>query len=595
MLGQHMTVKVRYEPLRSGLRGEYVHVIDYDTSYVPPAKPGAPAGEPPSRGGYYQTVNLNEPRAMLEQGLDPSESDPRFHQQMVYAVAMETIQTFEEALGRSIRWSFNRDDRKPLLRIFPHAMQSANAYYSPQLGALLFGYFPASADDPGSGLPGQTTFTCLSHDIIAHETTHAVVDAIRDAFMQPTNPDVRAFHEAFADIVALFQHFQFEEVLYDTLQRTGGVLHNPKLKAAAGPASNDGGPVITGDRIEGNPLLGLAQQFGEARGKRQALRSALGKEPTTGDYEASTEAHSRGGVLVAAVFDAFFTSFKRRTADLFRIAGIQAGAGELSAELARRLAGEASKTARHFLNMCIRALDYCPPVDITFGEFLRAVVTSDRELFRSDAHQYRQALIEAFRVRGIRPDSVVSLAEESLLWDRPREMDPQGSDRLGQIKLRFDITDVSNRNDDKNRKIVEEVLRKNLPFFGLCEYEAHGRDTPCTCVVGPEVQLVKSLTTVVRGGERRPAIEYVIEVVRKIERTIPELSDAKMTFFGGSTLVLDTAGLPKYIVRKKLSSSVRLKSQQKFRAAALVEEAGISYGAGLNDEATSLAAVHGEW
>jgi len=56
---------------------------------------------------------------------------------------------------------------------FRIAMQEANAYYDPLLRALLFGYFPASETDPGNNLPGQTIFTCLSHDIVAHETTHA--------------------------------------------------------------------------------------------------------------------------------------------------------------------------------------------------------------------------------------------------------------------------------------------------------------------------------------------------------------------------------------------------------------------------------------
>jgi hypothetical protein len=51
-------------------------------------------------------------------GLDPSESDPRFHQQMVYAVASETLQRFEYALGRRIRWRGTRrsEDRPPVPR-----------------------------------------------------------------------------------------------------------------------------------------------------------------------------------------------------------------------------------------------------------------------------------------------------------------------------------------------------------------------------------------------------------------------------------------------------------------------------------------------
>ena len=68
--------------------------------------------------------------------------------------------------------------------------------------------------------------------------------------------------------------------------------------------------------------------------------------------------------------------------------------------------------------MCIRAFDYLPPVDVTFGDFLRAVVTADRELSPEDPTGQRAALIEAFRRRGIYASGVRSSAEESLLWDR---------------------------------------------------------------------------------------------------------------------------------------------------------------------------------
>ena len=34
--------------------------------------------------------------------------------------------------------------------------------------------------------------------------------------------------------------------------------------------------------------------------------------------------------------------------------------------------------------MCIRAFQYLPPVDVTFGDFLRSAVTADRDLFPAD-------------------------------------------------------------------------------------------------------------------------------------------------------------------------------------------------------------------
>src|SRR5215510_4777629 len=73
-LGNYMTCQVPYESLRPGPAGKYLAVIDYDAS----------------NKAYYSPVDLDHPAILLGSGLDPSESDPQFHQQMVYAVASET-------------------------------------------------------------------------------------------------------------------------------------------------------------------------------------------------------------------------------------------------------------------------------------------------------------------------------------------------------------------------------------------------------------------------------------------------------------------------------------------------------------------------
>jgi hypothetical protein len=538
-LNNHMTVRVKFEPLRNGLHGKQLQVIDFDAS----------------NGVYYKPVALNEPASLIEGGLEPSESDPRFHQQMVYAVAMQTLHIFESALGRDIRFSFG-DDASPrsVLRIFPHAMYEPNAYYSPELGALLFGYFRASVDDAGSGLPGGTIFTCLSHDIVAHETTHAIVDSLRRKFMEATNPDVPAFHEAFADIVALFQHFSFEAVVRDTLQRTGGVLHRFDLAPRTGMKQSDQPAFIVGEMKEGNPLLDLARQFGESMGRRAALRSALGVAPDPQALRNATEAHDRGAVLVAAIFDAFFSSFMQRTADLLRIARMAAGDSDsIDYDIAARLAGEAAKTAQHFCTMCIRALDYCPPVDITFGEFLRALITSDTELYRSDAHDYREALIQAFRARGIVPDGVPSLAEEALLWEPP----PEGTPACEE--LTFNLLDPE-KPAKANRAHLEKVVHANPYCFGLCEKREHDCAT-CDCRLDSDLRVVRSVNTVIRGGEQRPQVEFVAEIVRSVP-----LDDEHpdVMFSGGATVVFDSGGKPKLIVYKKLSSQSRRKQQLLF-------------------------------
>ena len=131
------------------------------------------------------------------------------------------------------------------------------------------------------------------------------------------------------------------------------------------------------------------------------------------------EPHKRGSILVAAVFEAFINIYKNRAADLLRIASNGTGIlvlGDLHPDLVNRLSGEASKAAGHVLNMCIRALDYCPPVDITFGDFLRAIITADLDLVADDQKNYRLVFIDAFRRRGIYPSGIKTLSVESLRY-----------------------------------------------------------------------------------------------------------------------------------------------------------------------------------
>lgn len=374
--GNRARVDVETEWLRPGPVGERVEVIDFDGG----------------TGRFYPPVDLDDHNVLMHGGLDPSESDPRFHQQMVYAVAMRTLEHFDRALGRVIY--LGRSASKPRLRIFPHAFYGANAFYDRKLNSILFGYFRASDSNPGPNLPGQTVFTCLSHDIISHEMTHAIVDRLRRYFLEPTNEDVLAFHEGFADIVALFQHFQHTEIVRDQIRDFGYDLENREL------------------------LMGLGQQFGYASGSGTSLRSAIGKRDATLN-NTSMEPHARGAILVAAVFDAFLTIYRQRVRDMLRIAGREnmRPDQEMPFELAGRFAVEAWRVAQAMLRMCIRAFDYLPPVDISFGDYLRALVTADLELSPDDESGQRGAIIEAFRLRGIYPNSVRSLAEESLVWD----------------------------------------------------------------------------------------------------------------------------------------------------------------------------------
>jgi len=449
-----ITYKIPWEDnLNVGPEGEYIKVVDRD----------------PSSNAVYTPVNLRDEKIVASDGLDPSESNPQFHQQMVYAVAMNTIQNFEKAIGRKIQWSpvlreFGKGKEKVIagqyvekLVLYPHAFRGANAYYSPDRKAILFGFFNATPASADLHMPGSIVYSCLSHDIIAHELTHAILDGMFTRFMETTHPDVAAFHEAFADIVALFQHFSFVEVTNHEIAKTGG-------------------------RVDAETLLGkLAVEFGKASGGHDSLRDGIGHihengewqriKPNLLSYRTVFECHDRGAILVAAVFDAFISMYNQRASEMIKIATGGTGKlpeGELNTHLARALASEASKTASHILNMCIRALDYCPPVDITFGDYLRAIITSDVELVADDKYNYRISFIDAFRKRGIYPEGISSLSVESLTYNAGDHT--EAFKQFTEPLLAF-LTEFKNEiGYIKDRKHIFNMTRQFIGFRNLARY-----------------------------------------------------------------------------------------------------------------------------
>jgi len=534
-----MTFQVKWEDqLKPGPVGEYIEVIDYDSSARRQQAP----------------VDLNHEYVLARSGLDPSEGNPQFHQQMVYAVAMTTIQHFEHALGRPVLWAAagTGEDAEFVrrLRVYPHAMEQQNAYYSPSQRSLLFGYFRATSDDPANQFPGGMTFTCLSHDIVAHETTHAILDGMHRPFGVPTNPDMLAFHEAFADIVALFQHFTFPEVVQNEIANTRGDLTAAQL------------------------LAGLAHQFGVATGMRGALRSAIGKPPNVADYQTIFEPHARGALLVATIFDAFVAIYNLRTADLMRIAACSTGgtgvpgAGQLPSDLVHRLSGEAARAARQVLDICIRAMDYCPPVDLTFGDYLRALVTADYELVGTDTAGYRLAFLEAFRRRGLYPLDVTTLSVESLRWQTAGEPGNtpsirkvvqalrQYAEKCAYVGSRKRLFEMTREARGKVRGMILEALHEDP--HGSVAAQPFGLDVT-DGDAGIDVQSLRMAQRFKPDGS--PVSQAIMEVTQR--RTLPvDASDDSLgsfEFVGGCTLVVDLKE-PRldYAIVKNINSAPRI-------------------------------------
>lgn len=602
--------QIPFEGLEPGPVGEYIEVVDYD----------------PASGCWYEPVNLRDEEVASQNGLAPSEGNPQFHQQFVYSVAMKTIRHFERALGRKIVWApriippkrkqdqrlDRRWDREYVqrLRIYPHAIREANAYYDPQKTSLLFGYFAAADQSQGANYPGGLVFTCLSPDIVAHETTHAILDSIHHRYMEDTNPDVAAFHEGFADIVALLQRFTFSDLVEQQLYTSGG-------------------------RMDRYTVLGeLATQFGEAlEGNRGALRGMIGRwnekdewvqlRPSPSDYVNNVEPHDRGAVLVATIFDAFQRTYTYRTRDLLRIATNGTGIlpeGSISRDLVHRLAGEAGEIAEHLLSICIRALDYCPSHDITFGDYLRALITADLDIAPEDQSGYRLALIEAFRARGIFPDRVNTISIDSLRWTAPDFSEKQKKTfnwLAGEIKAHVSaIIETVGRKDvyhhsDEAQAFLHDLLMQKKGIYGPAEWELFLNklgmtSLPVSELFGADSAKVKflvhgkpnrtripsievhSIRPAFRAGREGRQIEQVlITLTQRISADVGDPGEPKeMVFRGGCALILRLGNLNEveYVIQKNIKSYNRFCRQAAYVRGELGTGAAPSTSLYANDD-----------
>ncbi|MGY3532225.1 hypothetical protein [Bradyrhizobium sp. USDA 4452] len=423
-----------------------------------------------------------------------------------------------------------------------------------------------------------------------------MLDGLHRRYAEATSVDSLAFHEAFADIVALMSHFTLTEAVSAHIQREGGSFDQAGL------------------------LSGLAEQFARGTVGRTSLRQYVGHKSEL--LAVTTECHERGAILVAAVFDAFLTIYKARTDDLLRIGNVTRGEGKrLNTDLVARLTREAVKSADHVLRMCIRALDYLPPVDVRFGEFLRAIITADTDLVPDDPHNYRIAFAEAFRGRGILVEDCLSMSPENLLWETPKQMfgsNPLSVDDLHSLNLdliphytRKDIHGSSEANrqkvwrwlrtpDDDNESVdlawenalgVYFKFRENVPrsiFSGEVFPNVEVHSVRTTRRAGPDGQDLRQL--VIEVTQRRHG-HFDLEQQKKADAGEEEPATADFIFRGGATLIIDLKEeLLRYVIRKPVSDDTRLDEQRKVLSNP--EGFGFTYNPDESGEREPFAMIH---
>lgn len=499
-----MQVDVPSEVLSPGPRGYRVAVVDYDSS----------------ERALYGGVDLGGDETAPDRYAKTKDavllSDPGFHAQNVYAIVMRTLARFEFALGRRVPWGFYGHQ----IHVAPHAFADANAFYAESAHGLFFGYYPTSNQK-------NTVFTCLSHDVVAHETTHAILDGLRDLYTDASLPDQAAFHEGFGDIVALLSVFSLRDLVEAVLKKQRKDIKNGRVKART----------LSAAWLKESALLGLAEQMGQEPGpgepRREALRRSVKLEPDPKALlaEEYQEPHRRGEILVAAVMNAFASVWESRLRDF--------GTGYVPL---RRVWEEGAEAAEHLLTMAIRALDYCPPLDLSFGDYFSALLTADHRLVTDDSRfGYRKRLRDNFKAWGIDPSSHDADAVEPGTW-----AGPEGElryDRVHFEALQRDEEEVF-RFLWENRdalKVFDDAFTKVISV------------RPCVRIHPDGFALRETV------AEYSQTVNIKARELPGFGLTRPEDMPAEQGILlrGGGTLIFDEFGILKFHVRKRLTSRKR--------------------------------------
>lgn len=504
-------VEVPAEEIAPGPWGYRVHVVDYDSSTGTLYKP---IKYPPLKDGKDCDPFAKATDSELL-------SDPNFHAQNVYAIVMRILARFEFALGRRVSWGFYGHQ----IKIAPHAFADANAFYSERDQALMFGYFPGRK---------KMVFSCLSHDIVAHETTHALLDGLRERYIDPSSPEQAAFHEGFADIVALLSVFALPKIVESIID----------LHTSNGSTTQIARKVLTIESLRESMLLGLAKEMGQElpsiRGN--VLRRSATLKPSRSYIKQPEfiEPHRRGEILVAAVMNSFLTVWATRLQSLGQVSPGYLDRG--------RVVEEGAAIADYLLTMVIRALDYAPPVNLEFCDFLSAVLTSDREINPNDSkYQFRDILRNTFISYGIDPASKGTKTDPGV-WDAPE----------GNLNYERTHFESMQRDPDEVFRFIWEN-RKTLRLYE----DAYSRVLsvrPCLRI-GPDGFALRE--TVV---EYIQIIDLQASELKRLQIAVPDgmPKEQEVRLFGGGALIFDEYGRLKYHIRNRLNDRERQSQRLEF-------------------------------
>lgn len=275
--------------------------------------------------------------------VDPASDEKAFDAVHTYTIVRQVLTMYQRVLDRKLQWQWNSNTNQDVISVHPHAGRAANAFYSRNEKVLKFFFFKPDSLPAGS----PDVYTCRSLDVVAHETGHAILDALKSNWISFSAPaQTGGLHESFGDLTSIFTILSQLDLVEYIIAETKADLHGRNI------------------------LVALAEQFGLAFGMPNGLRNADNDLKLS---EVSNEVHDISQVFTGAIYDIL--------ADIFT-ANRNSRVRDDSVTL--------YETGQYMAGLVIRAIEKAPNNNAIYADVAKAML----DLVKDDGHPEYATFIE---------------------------------------------------------------------------------------------------------------------------------------------------------------------------------------------------------
>ena len=275
--------------------------------------------------------------------IDPKK--PQFDRINAFVFANKSLEIYEKALKRKIKWAF--PEKELIIKI--RARKEDNAYYDRDSASIEMDYFDKK---------GKRFYTSRSADLVAHECGHAILDALKPGYLVKWGASVDGIHEGVADCTSIMVALESDYVIDKLISQTKGNLRKDNL------------------------VCMIAEQFARMSIRRKCLRNANNNVTLT-DYKTGKiepEGHDLSLLLSGAFYDIFVEMTDRYKKEM-------------------SLKDAIIKSRDDITQIFIRAVgDFAPPGNIYYDDIAKAILKAD---LIDMSGKYQQIIKRVFRDRKV--------------------------------------------------------------------------------------------------------------------------------------------------------------------------------------------------